>query len=273
MSGRSLLPLVRGARGADPRVVVSEGRQSRAILWENWRLRRARRRRAVGRRALRPRRGPGRAARRGARAPGRRGRDAARFARRTRECAARPMRRTRATPGPAAHCSSPLRRGRARAAGLGDARRWATASRRHVLGRAVGVPREPSRSTGRPLTFALATAADALVGFDVASTRRAPRSPGSSPSTTGHGPARQPSPVPSGFRRSPPGGGLGATTRARAFAPASPVIDPSRDSALRHARQARRAEPDSAGGQACAEAAAKEMQRSSSSGATRTGSH
>jgi hypothetical protein len=38
MSGRSLLPLVRGNREPEPRVVVSEGRMSRAILWGKWRL-------------------------------------------------------------------------------------------------------------------------------------------------------------------------------------------------------------------------------------------
>jgi arylsulfatase A-like enzyme len=40
MSGRSLLPLVRGqdGRDGDARVVLSEGRASRALLWEQWRL-------------------------------------------------------------------------------------------------------------------------------------------------------------------------------------------------------------------------------------------
>ncbi len=38
MSGRSLLPLVRGKVEPEPRVVVSEGRYSRAILWGKWRL-------------------------------------------------------------------------------------------------------------------------------------------------------------------------------------------------------------------------------------------
>ncbi len=38
MSGRSVLPLARGVHEADPRVVVSEGRQSRAILWDHFRL-------------------------------------------------------------------------------------------------------------------------------------------------------------------------------------------------------------------------------------------
>ena len=38
MSGRSLLPLARGTAEAEPRVVVSEGRQSRAVLWGHWRL-------------------------------------------------------------------------------------------------------------------------------------------------------------------------------------------------------------------------------------------
>jgi arylsulfatase A-like enzyme len=38
MSGRSLLPLVRGSREADARVVVSEGRASRAILWGKWHM-------------------------------------------------------------------------------------------------------------------------------------------------------------------------------------------------------------------------------------------
>jgi arylsulfatase A-like enzyme len=38
MSGRSLLPLVRGRKEPEPRVVVSEGRFSRAVLWDRWRL-------------------------------------------------------------------------------------------------------------------------------------------------------------------------------------------------------------------------------------------
>jgi arylsulfatase A-like enzyme len=38
MSGRSFLSLVRGQKEAEPRIVVSEGRQSRAILWKSWRL-------------------------------------------------------------------------------------------------------------------------------------------------------------------------------------------------------------------------------------------
>jgi arylsulfatase A-like enzyme len=38
MSGRSLLPLVRGQAEAEERVVVSEGRGSRAILFGHWRL-------------------------------------------------------------------------------------------------------------------------------------------------------------------------------------------------------------------------------------------
>ena len=38
MSGRSMLPLARGRREADPRVVISEGRASRAILWDHWRF-------------------------------------------------------------------------------------------------------------------------------------------------------------------------------------------------------------------------------------------
>lgn len=38
MSGRSLLPLVRGEKEPEPRVVVSEGRGTRAILWSHFRL-------------------------------------------------------------------------------------------------------------------------------------------------------------------------------------------------------------------------------------------
>jgi arylsulfatase A-like enzyme len=38
MSGRSMLPLARGRREAEPRVVISEGRASRAILWASWRF-------------------------------------------------------------------------------------------------------------------------------------------------------------------------------------------------------------------------------------------
>jgi arylsulfatase A-like enzyme len=37
MSGRSLMPLVRGQK-EEPRVVLTEGRSSRAILWGHWRL-------------------------------------------------------------------------------------------------------------------------------------------------------------------------------------------------------------------------------------------
>ncbi len=38
MSGRSMLPLARGRREAEARVVISEGRASRAILWDHWRF-------------------------------------------------------------------------------------------------------------------------------------------------------------------------------------------------------------------------------------------
>ncbi|HEY8040828.1 MAG TPA: sulfatase [Polyangiaceae bacterium] len=38
MSGRSLMPLVRGVKEPEPRVVVTEGRGSRSILWDRWRL-------------------------------------------------------------------------------------------------------------------------------------------------------------------------------------------------------------------------------------------
>ena len=38
MSGRSMLPLARGRGEGEPRVVVNEGRGSRAILWGPWRL-------------------------------------------------------------------------------------------------------------------------------------------------------------------------------------------------------------------------------------------
>jgi hypothetical protein len=38
MSGRSMLPLAHGHKEADPRVVISEGRASRALLWGPWRL-------------------------------------------------------------------------------------------------------------------------------------------------------------------------------------------------------------------------------------------
>jgi arylsulfatase A-like enzyme len=38
MSGRSMVPLARGQKEADPRVVVTEGRGSRGILWGRWRL-------------------------------------------------------------------------------------------------------------------------------------------------------------------------------------------------------------------------------------------
>ncbi len=38
MSGRSLLPIVRGRKEPEPRIVVSEGRMSRAILWKSWHL-------------------------------------------------------------------------------------------------------------------------------------------------------------------------------------------------------------------------------------------
>ncbi len=38
MSGRSMLPLARGKPEAEPRVVISEGRATRAILWGTWRM-------------------------------------------------------------------------------------------------------------------------------------------------------------------------------------------------------------------------------------------
>lgn len=38
MSGKSLMPLVRGEKEPQPRVVVSEGRGARGILWDRWHL-------------------------------------------------------------------------------------------------------------------------------------------------------------------------------------------------------------------------------------------
>jgi len=38
MSGRSMMPLVRGQKEPEPRVVVTEGRGSRGILWGRWRM-------------------------------------------------------------------------------------------------------------------------------------------------------------------------------------------------------------------------------------------
>jgi arylsulfatase A-like enzyme len=38
MSGRSMLPLAHGHHEAEPRVIINEGRASRAILWGTWRL-------------------------------------------------------------------------------------------------------------------------------------------------------------------------------------------------------------------------------------------
>jgi arylsulfatase A-like enzyme len=38
MSGRSMLPLARGHHEPEPRIIVNEGRGSRAILWGSWRL-------------------------------------------------------------------------------------------------------------------------------------------------------------------------------------------------------------------------------------------
>jgi hypothetical protein len=38
MSGRSLLPLAQGRHEAEPRVIINEGRGSRAILWDHWRF-------------------------------------------------------------------------------------------------------------------------------------------------------------------------------------------------------------------------------------------
>jgi arylsulfatase A-like enzyme len=38
MSGKSLMPLVRGEKEPEPRVVVTEGRGTRGILWDHWHL-------------------------------------------------------------------------------------------------------------------------------------------------------------------------------------------------------------------------------------------
>jgi hypothetical protein len=38
MTGKSMVPLAKGQKEADPRVVVSEGRGTRAILWDHYRL-------------------------------------------------------------------------------------------------------------------------------------------------------------------------------------------------------------------------------------------
>jgi arylsulfatase A-like enzyme len=38
MSGRTLVPLIKGQKDADPRMVISEGRGSRGIIWDHYRL-------------------------------------------------------------------------------------------------------------------------------------------------------------------------------------------------------------------------------------------
>jgi arylsulfatase A-like enzyme len=258
MSGRSLLPLVRGIHEADARVVVSEGRQSRAILWDHYRM----------------------IVRDGSQSPSLFDLDADPGERRdvsqahpdvVAELQARlaaalantPAADAKEAPSPAAAPVIHLR-----FAGAGQARRVSgelhagdEAHPASLTSSPVGVPPEALRASGATLTFALTTSPDGLVGLDV---RTDP--PGAPvrwklflddapwpPRATFAGPFGLPSPACEG--------GL-ASDRARveAYAAALPLIDPGHDLGMFVTRDRPGEAPATSDG-ADGTAAAREMQQ------------
>jgi len=230
MSGRSLLPLVRGLHEPQPRVVVSEGRGARAILWDHFRL------------VVHGRGGRDELYDEGA-DPGER-RNVARShpdaveelrARLTAALANVPAADAKEPESPA-----PLPVVHLRFAGAGQARKVSgtlTAGDGlrgvRVTFEAVGFAREATRLDGPTLTFTLTTAPDALVGLDL---RVDP--PGAPFVWTL---ALDDSPWPDGATFSGPWGlpasaaraGLdGDEARAEASARDLPAVDPARDLGL-----------------------------------------
>lgn len=258
MSGRSMMPLVRGQKDADgPRVVVSEGRGQRAILWDRWRL---------VTHDVPP--GPDDLFDLAA-DPGEQQSVAAKHPdvvaeMRARLTAALANVRAADTPQPVAGEVAPTLRvrfagaGRARrvsgAFSIGDGKRAAT-----IAVEPVGVARESLRTDGPRLDFALVTAPEAAVGFDV---RIDP------PAT----PVKwqiflDDAPWPDGAVFAGPFGlpAIAATSgiatddaRAEAWGASMPIIDPSRDLGMFVTRDRER---EAAAAPAMSEEAAREMQR------------
>ena len=270
MSGRSLLPLARGVREADPRVVVSEGRQSRAVLWDHFRL--------VtheggappvlfdldadpGERHDVARAHPDVVAELQARLAAALANTPAADAKDPGGTAGAPTVHLRfATAGRARRVSGELR--------VGDERHGAT-----FVFEPVGIPREALHTDGPTLTFALSTSPDALVGLDL---RTDP--PGAPvgwklylddapwpPQATFAGPFGLPAVAAQD-------GIAGDEARAEVYAAALPVIDPARDLGLfvtrdRPGDRAGSADGNGGGegaraaGAAAAAAAAHEMQQ------------
>jgi arylsulfatase A-like enzyme len=264
MSGRSLLPLARGIHEADARVVVSEGRQSRAILWDHFRL--------VthdggdppvlfdldvdpGERHDVARVHPDVVAELQARLAAALANTPAADAKDPGGTFAAPTVHLRfVTAGRARRVSGELR--------VGDDRHGAT-----FTFEPVGIPREALHADGPTLTFAMSTSPDALVGLDL---RTDP--PGASvawrlylddapwpPRATFAGPFGLPAVAAQA-------GIAGDEARAEVYAAALPVIDPARDLGLFVTRDRpgdRAGSTDASGGGegAAAAAAAREMQQ------------
>ena len=274
MSGRSVLPIVRGRKEPEPRIVVSEGRFSRAILWKSWRL-------VVHDPPARP---PVQSD--GGRPapvedelydldddPGER-RNVARLhpdvvvEMRARLVAA--LANTPAADATQTTAAAPLPAVHLRFAGGGRARNvtgsLAAGDEKHpasITVEPVGATREALRILGSRVDFALVTSPDALVGFDV---RVDP--PGAPIAWQlsldgGPWPERATFAGPFGLPATAATKGI-ATGEARAevFAPTIPVIDPARDLGVFVTRDsAERAGESPSEGPASDGQAAKEMQR------------
>jgi arylsulfatase A-like enzyme len=264
MSGRSLLPLVRGVHEADARVVVSEGRQSRAILWGHFRL--------VtrdgsdqpllfdldddpGERHDVARAHPDVVAELQARLAAALANVPAADARDPGSSGAPIVHLRFATAGRARKVSGELH--------AGDDRHAAT-----LTYAAIGVPPEAMRATGSTLTFALTTSPEALVGLDL---RTDP--PGASLTWRLF---LDDAPWPAGATFAGPFGlpavavsdGIaGDEARSEAYASRFPVVDPALDLGLfvTRDRPDRAGAPDSSGrggtAAAAASAATREMQQ------------
>jgi arylsulfatase A-like enzyme len=274
MSGQSMLPLARGRAEPAPRPVLTEGRASRALLWENWRI--------VVHDAV-----PGEAASRDAGAPdggppedelydltddpGERRNVATQHPDVVAEMRARlaaAMANTPAADTPSAVAPAALPALHMRFAGAGRARRVSGVitggDGKHgvvLTAETVAAPREALRLDGPRLEFALTTSPDDVVGFDL---RIDP--PGAPlvwqlylddapwpESATFSGPF--------GLAAASARNGV-ATDEARAeiYAAAPPVVDPKRDLGVFVTRDAREHAPAEAPDPASA-GAAEEMRR------------
>ncbi len=231
MSGRSLLPLVRGR----PRARSARGRERGPAVARHplGSLPHGDPRRQRPRRPVRSRRGPGRAARRGPR-PRRRGRGAAGAT------GGRPGERS------GGRCQGP--RGHRRGADGSPALRDRRAGAHRVSGELrvgdaghaatftfepVGVAREALHADGPVLAFALTTSATGLVGLDLRTDPPGPPSRGSCSSTMHRGLPGRRSRAPSGCPPWPPGRASSTTRRGPRCTPSAlPVVDPARDLGL-----------------------------------------